>query len=582
MEEDLYFSLIDDHLASERPIGLILISPSKKVESVNTAAEALLGVPLSEAVGRQCSELLAGDLCSSACPFDSVLRTGQTVTRRIQTTLRNRPEVTTVRLSLAPLIAASGERTGVVEVIQEEHRSTHIMDRLDSVTAECTEERMKLTAITDSISQGIFAVDRDFRITFLNKAGQEIIGYTEQEVVGKSCQEVFQSDLCGKGCPMERTLAENNPVRDVELFMRDRGGEKVPVRVNTTILRDTEGRFLGAVETFQDLRELRRLTQALERQCRFENIVGRHNRMGEIFEAIQTAAENDVRVLIHGESGTGKELIARAIHHNSDRRDYPFVKVVCGAMPESLLESELFGHVKGAFTGAHRDKRGRLELAQGGTVFLDEVADISLFAQVKLLRFLQEHEFEAVGGTTTKKVDVRVIAATNKDLEASVAAGHFREDLYYRLNVFAITIPPLRERKDDIPLLVSHILEQLNSRRPKGIQDLSPATLNHLMNYDWPGNVRELENAIEHAFVCTKGSIIMPHVLPPFLRQGPSPAEEPASRSISLRFSSQERDLIVSNIEGSNWNLTEAAKRLGISRTTLWRKMRKYNIAQRQ
>lgn len=381
---------------------------------------------------------------------------------------------------------------------------------------------------------------------------------------------------------MELTLAEGHPVRDVELLIHDQWGEEIPVRVSTTLLRDNEGRFMGAVETFQDLREIKRLTQALERQYRFENIVGRHARMEEIFELIQIATENDVRVLILGESGTGKELIARAIHYNSHRKSGPFIKVVCGAMPETLLESELFGHVKGAFTGAHRSKRGRLELADGGTVFLDEVADISLASQVKLLRFLQDHEFEPVGGTTTKGVDVRVIAATNKDLEAAVAAGLFREDLYYRLNVFAITVPPLRERKEDIPLLASHILGQLNARNPKGIQDISAAALEVLISYDWPGNVRELENAIEHAFVCTKGPIIMPHVLPSHLHRRPTPVEETGASPMGQWLSHRERELILANLEGSNWHLAEASKRLGISRTTLWRKMKKHNIVRQE
>lgn len=582
MDEELYFSLIDNHLASERPVGILLIGPAKEVVSLNSAVESLLGVTTDKVLGLRCQELLQCDACSKTCPFEMVWSEGITVTQRTVLPPRGRFGPTPVWLSLAPLISLSGDTIGAVEIITKEPQPSFLMERLNDIAKECSQERLKLEAITDSISQGIFAVDREFRITFINRAGQEITGFQEHEVLGKRCQEVFRSNLCGKGCPLEQTLAESSPVRDVELVMKDRWGGKVPVRVSTTILRDGKGRFMGAVETFQDLREIRRLTRALERQYRFEDIIGRHNRMGEIFDAIQIAAENDVRVLIYGESGTGKELIARAIHYNSDRKDGPFVKVVCGAMPETLLESELFGHVKGAFTGAHRDKRGRLELAHGGTVFLDEVADISLMAQVKLLRFLQEQEFEPVGGTVTKKVDVRIITATNKDLEDCVAAGLFRHDLYYRLNVYAIKIPPLRDRKEDIPLLVSHILDQLNARRPKGIQDLSPAALNMLMSYDWPGNVRELENAVEHAFVCTKDHVIMPQNLPSYLQQRPILLEEDMTSPMNQWLGNQERELIMSNLEGANWHIREVSRRLGISRTTLWRKMKKHNIVRYQ
>jgi PAS domain S-box-containing protein len=580
MDEDLYFSIIDEYLASERPVGVILLSPQREVLSINAAAEALLGISLEEAVGRRCEDLLGSDVCSSACPFDSVCSDGRTITRRVTLFSRSRMGPMTVQLSIAPITGPNGDRLGAVELICEEPRLDPRIERLGNIARESIHDRMKLAAITDSLSIGIVAVDRNHRITFMNKAAQELSGFDLVEVVGKrACQDAFQTNLCGSDCPLEQTLVEGQPRKDVELILINRYGEEVPARVSVNLLYDERGQMAGAVGTFQDLRELRRFIHGPAGQDRFDSIVGRHSRMLEIFEAIKIAAESDVRVLIRGESGTGKELIARAIHSHSHRKEAPFVKVVCGAMPESLLESELFGHVKGAFTGAHRDKQGRLELADGGTVFLDEVGDISLASQVKLLRFLQEQEFEPVGSNTTKKVDVRVIAATNKDLESLVEAGLFREDLFYRLNVFSISVPPLRDRKEDIPLLVSHILERLNARRPKGIRDLSPSALNILMEYDWPGNVRELENAIEHAFVCTKGHIILPHVLPAYLHHRTTPADEESQRPMDQWLSSRERDLILSSLEASNWRLTEASKKLGISRTTLWRKMKKHNIS---
>jgi PAS domain S-box-containing protein len=584
MDDELYFSVIDEFLTSEHPVhslGIILFSPAKRLLSLNATAERIMGVKTDQVWGFKCEEILQCDPCLDECPFDAVWSEGRTMTRHVVLSLAQKGP-TSVRLSIAPILASSGVKSGAVGIIHIEPRLDPRLERLEVLAKDSIRDRMKLAAIADSTSQGIFAVDRDFRITFLNRAGQQITGFKEAEVLGKKvCWDVFRSNLCGDNCPMEQTLAENHPVRDVELLIRDRWEEEVPVRVNTTPLLDDEGHFIGAVETFQDLREIKRLSLALERKYSFGNIVGHHRRMEEIFDLVHIATESDVRVLIRGESGTGKELIARAIHYNSHRKDGPIVKVVCGAVPESLLESELFGHAKGAFTGAYRDKRGRLELAEGGTVFLDEVGDITLASQVKLLRFLQEKEFESVGSTITKRVDVRVIAATNKDLEAIVAAGGFREDLYYRLNVFTIFIPPLRERKEDIPALIFHILEQLNKRQPKGVREVSSSALNLIMEHDWPGNVRELENAIEHAYVCTKGPVITPEVLPIYLRERSPVLEESKDSTMHHLMKRRERDLILGHIEGARWNLSEVSKRLGISRTTLWRKMKKHNIVRR-
>lgn len=325
--------------------------------------------------------------------------------------------------------------------------------------------------------------------------------------------------------------------------------------------------------------QARDLRLRLERGFQLRNIIGRNRKMLEIYELIEVVSDTDSTVLIQGESGTGKELIANAIHYSSPRRDRPFIKVNCGILSEHLLESELFGHVKGAFTGAIRDRKGRFELAHTGTLFLDEIGDISPNLQLKLLRVLQEGEFERVGEARTRRVDVRIIAATNRDLEEAMKTGAFRKDLYYRLNVIAITVPPLRERLDDLPLLAQHFLKRYSRKMNKRIEGISPEALRLLENYDWPGNVRELENVVERAVVFCKGGFITERELPPSLVQGVA-RDKVTLESKSLReaVAQFERQLILDSLNRTNWNRSEAARRLGLHRNTLSSKIKKYGI----
>ncbi|MBI4400346.1 MAG: sigma 54-interacting transcriptional regulator [Nitrospirae bacterium] len=445
--------------------------------------------------------------------------------------------------------------------------------------------------ILNCISDGVITIDLNKRITFINRAMRQLLGYDE-EITGQllACDVLVQSNICTTDeCVLERAL-KGERVSNYEAFIRRRDGRLVPTSINTDFLRDEQGRLIGLIEVIRDISipkeltakaaEVNELKQRLGEQSKFENIVGRSRRMREIFSLLPAVANSKTSVLISGESGTGKELIAYAIHANSPRKDKPFVVVNCSALSEGILESELFGHVKGAFTGAYYDKLGRFELADEGTIFLDEIGEVSLATQVKLLRVLEKEEFERVGGTKTTKVDVRIIAASNRDLAQAVKKGTFREDLYYRIRVFPIELPPLRERRSDLPLLVRHFIEKFNHELGKQIRQVSPDALEVLEAYSYPGNVRELQNIIEHAFVCCEDDVIRLEHLPKDIQQQPIEKGRDHTTSGSLKL--MERDTILKVLEKTGWRYKSASQQLGISRSTLWRKLRHFGIQPRK
>ncbi len=357
------------------------------------------------------------------------------------------------------------------------------------------------------------------------------------------------------------------------IYVVSADGKKVPLSISTALLRDAEGTIIGGVETFRDLSAVETLRRELHKTYSFEDIISKSKRMQKIFSILPRVAESDATVLIEGESGTGKELIARAIHNLSYRRDKPMVVVNCAALPDTLLESELFGYEAGAFTGANKRKPGRFALAEGGTVFLDEIGDISQALQVRLLRVLQERTYEPLGGAETVKADVRIIAASNAHIPELIQQGRFREDLFYRINVMRIQLPPLRERKEDIPLLVEHFLDKLSKTKRKLVTGVAEDVLAALMIYDFPGNVRELENLIEHAFVLCQGTTIEPDCLPEEI-----PLRERAKAGSVQSVREFERQLLVRALKRNNWKRGQTAAELDIDKSTLWRKMRRLGI----
>lgn len=423
--------------------------------------------------------------------------------------------------------------------------------------------------ILDSINEGVFTVDGDWRVTSFNRAAERITGVRRSDAAGRACCDVFRASICERACALKRTLSNGKPVVNATASIISASGERIPIRISTALLKDAGGMVVGGVETFQDLREVERLQKELEARFTFEDIVGRSPAMRRLFATLPDIASSRSTVLIEGASGTGKELFARAIHNLSPRKKKPFVAVNCAALPDTLLESELFGHKAGAFTDARRDKPGRFALAHGGTIFLDEIGDVSPAMQVRLLRVLQERIIEPLGASEPVKIDVRVISATNKHLSELVQAGIFREDLFYRIRVIRVTLPGLRERREDIPLLVDHVIAKFNRLEGKSISGVSDEVMARLMEHDYPGNVRELENIIEQAFVlCHGGRIELKH-LPQELR--------PAvllNLSSSRTLEAMERQLITETLERHKGNRTRAARDLGIDPSTLYRKIR--------
>ncbi|MGA1864323.1 MAG: sigma-54 interaction domain-containing protein [bacterium] len=428
--------------------------------------------------------------------------------------------------------------------------------------------------ILDSIADGVFTVDLNWRITSFNRASEDITGVPREEAIGKPCCEVFRADICETACALKRTMKTGRPIVNEPISIISPDGDQVPISVSTALLKNKEGKIIGGVETFRDLRQVFELRKELLHQYSVSDIISRNHAMQKLFSILPQVARSESIVLIEGPSGTGKELFAQAIHRLSGRAKKPFIVVNSAALPDTLLESELFGHKAGAFTDAKKDRLGRFALAEGGTIFLDEVGDISPALQVRLLRVLQNGTYEPLGANETLKADVRILAATNKDLQEEVKAGRFRDDLYYRINVIKLRIPPLKDRKEDIPLLVEHFTGHFNRLKGKNLLGISDKALALLMRHDWPGNVRELEHAIEHAFILCPQGVILPEHLPENLR--PHDVTEDISTGLALK--EVEARAIRAALERNSWRRLATAKELGVDKNTLRRKMLRLGI----
>lgn len=433
--------------------------------------------------------------------------------------------------------------------------------------------------ILDSVADGVFTVNEEMLITYFNKAAEKITGVKTEYAVGNYCFDILKSNVCETDCPIRFSFDTGKDVIDKRKNIINDQGKMIPIAVSTSVLIDENNKMIGGVETFRDLSKIEALEKEIEAKYTFEDIISKNYKISRIFSILPNIAESNSSILIQGESGTGKELFARAIHNLSPRKDKPFVAVNVAALPESLLESELFGYVKGAFTDAVKDKPGRFELANGGTLFLDEIDSMPRSTQVKLLRVLQEMEFEPLGAVEPIKSNCRIISATKHNLNDLVNQNKFREDLFYRLDVVKIELPPLRERRDDIPLLIKHFIDKFNHRMHKEISGVSEAALTFLLNYPFNGNIRQLENIIEHAVImCKNGNIEIEHLPPEIFETTSKPNN---STNLQMPLEESEYKTILDVLDKYHWNTLKSAEELKIHRSTLWRKMKKFGLLQK-
>nr|WP_320114510.1 sigma 54-interacting transcriptional regulator [uncultured Desulfuromonas sp.] len=434
---------------------------------------------------------------------------------------------------------------------------------------QLTDNPIHVQTILDSVADGVFTVDPRMRITSFNHAAEEITGFSRAEALGQPCCEIFRTNVCFSHCPLRKAFASGENITNVEVDVLDRHNREIPISVNASVLRDENGGIIGGVETFRDLSQLRALANEVQERFSFHDMISRNPRMQQLFDILPDVANSDATVLLHGASGTGKELFARAIHNLSPRSEQPLVVINCGALPEQLLESEIFGVKKGAYTGAVANRKGRLALAEGGTLFLDEIGDLPLSLQVKLLRVLENNEYQALGSDETRRADVRFVAASHRNLEHLVEEKRFRQDLFYRLNVVSLRIPPLSERNEDIPLLLDMALQRFCHKHGKKIFRFSQQALEQLLAYPYEGNVRELLNIVERAVILCRGpQIEVMHI--------------PALNATHLNLKKNhcpDKDALNHLLQRFQGNRQQLAQHLGIDRTTLWRWLKKHQLS---
>ncbi len=547
--------------------GAFSVDHEWHITSFNKSAEDITGIHRSKAIGMKCYDVFRADICKSSCALKKSMETGLDV-HDVKVTIEDiEGDQVPIRVNTCVLRNEEGAIRGGVEIFRD--TSTLEGLRKDLSLSDC---------ILNSIGDGAFTVDKQWHITSFNLAAEQITGFQRREAIGQKCYDIFKATICKDTCALKKSMASGDEVTNLKVTITNKEGRLIPINVTTSALRDEDGLALGGVETFRDCSALEELRKEINDKYSFQDIISKNHKIRNIFAILPNIAKSDSTVLIEGPSGSGKELFAKAIHTLSERAGR-YVALNCAALPDTLLESELFGYKKGAFTGAKTDKPGRFALAKGGTLFLDEIGDISPALQLKLLRVLQEKEYEPLGGTTTVKSDVRVLAATNKNLQELVEQGIFREDLFFRLNVIKINLPPLAERREDIPLLVDHFICKFNNLKQKNIDSASPEVVSILMRHDFPGNIRELENIIEYCFVLCHAGVIEAECLPEgfseSLQEEPLPA---MAAETATPLSNAEASTIQAALQKFAGNRGKTAAHLGIEKTTLWRKMKKYQI----
>jgi PAS domain S-box-containing protein len=558
-------------------VGSVVISPARQIVSMNRSALQMSGVSASDIVGRDCASVLQALSCADACVFETAHGQGVDLERVDLDITDAAGEPRSLTRIVYPLSEADGRTpAGCLVLFQDQ---TAFKDLLKRVWYE--DRRLKM--ILDNLDTGVMTVDRGGHITFFNRTAETITGHGRENVLGKPFTDLLHQDTKQDADLLLEAIQDAGPRSKNESWMLTRGGAPLPVKMNCVAMKNKDGRVVGGLVTLGDLSLKHQLDSAMKDRYTFYDMVGRTPAMQRIFDIIPVVAETDATVLIEGPTGTGKDLLAKVIHQASRRARRSLVKVNCAALPDNLLESEMFGYVKGAFTGADRDKPGRFQDADGGTIFLDEIGDMPFALQAKLLRVLEDGEFYPLGGRKPSRVDVRIISATNQDLEHLVKEKKFREDLYYRLNVMRMDMPPLRLRAGDLPLLIAHILKRLSSAHGRPIPEISGDAMEVLLNHDYPGNIRELENILEHALIVCRDAVVSRQHLPTSLQDSPRrmfpdiPAP-PVPVALAGDVRASEKGMILEALEQHRWRRGDTAAALKIDRSTLWRKMKRYGL----
>ncbi|MGB5156673.1 sigma 54-interacting transcriptional regulator [Desulfobacterium sp. N47] len=556
-------------LFDELNIGAFTVDIHRKVSSMNLTAQALMGLKEAEATNQDCREVFCGVPCMIKCLFKS----GKAWDDDSAVKAEETPHRLVTRLA-TPIYDSEQNLVGCLTILQDHFPITDLINRVHF-------EERSLKMILENLDIGIFTVNRGGHITFFNNTAETISGYARNQVLGKPCSALFEG-VGENDLEMLKDSIENGNTRSNHKGrMKTKSGDIIPLRASYMALRNEKGAIVGGLSTFYDLTVVYNLNKAVTERYTFHDMIGKDPAMQKIFEITRVVAGTNSTVLIEGPTGTGKDLLAKVIHSESNRAGKPFVKVNCAALPENLLESEMFGYTKGAFTGADRDKPGRFQEASGGTILLDEIGDLPLSLQAKLLHVLEDRKFYPLGSRRPVSVDIRILSASNRGLKNLVDKQLFREDLYYRLNVLQIELPYLKDRKADIPLLIRHIMRKHFEPSLHQIKDISEKAMEALLNYDYPGNVREMENIIEHALIISQTEKIELHHLPDYMQKrlkssGPDFDENQDHKKPAA--ANKERETILKALRSNNWNRAQAANALKMERTTLWRKMKRYNI----
>ena len=540
--------------------GVFSVDQNWRLTSFNRAAEELTGWKREDALGKTCKEVFKSNCCGTECVLAESIDSKQPVENKsVFITHANGTRIGAT-ISATPLLDKSGNVVGGVQVFRG------------------TKASMQRAVILDNIADGVFTVDTNWRVTSFNKAAERITGLPREVAIGKPCSEVFHASICGDSCAIAHSISTGKPETNRCITICNVDGARVPVSICAAPMYDNNGNLIGGVETFRDLRVVKALQRKIFQRKRLGDMISKSASMKKIFDILPQISQSESNVLILGESGTGKELIAWSLHQMSERGKGPFIAINCGALPDTLLESELFGCKAGAYTDAKQDRQGRFAAAEGGTLFLDEIGDISLAMQVKLLRVLETKCYEPLGSSRTIKANVRIVAATNREMEQLVQEGRFRDDLFYRLNVAKLELPPLRERAVDIPLLVEHFVEKLNAEKDRDIGGVSEDALRILMAYDFPGNIRELQNIIEYAFILCPGGLIQPEHLPSPLAARTDVRLSGIEAQGPLPLAELERRAIGNALQRNNWKRMATCRELGISKDTLRRKIAQFGL----